>query len=142
MTDPDLESAIRRIGRALADRSAGQAPSIFKSRWWSTSLLELCLKDEAFKVQLFRFIDALPSLDTDAQVAALLNEYFGDTVLPASLRWGLQTVAATGLGVSLSAKAIRHQVGQMARTFIAGATIEQALPTLSRLWKEGRGYSV
>jgi RHH-type proline utilization regulon transcriptional repressor/proline dehydrogenase/delta 1-pyrroline-5-carboxylate dehydrogenase len=144
MTDPgsDLESAIRRIGRDLADRSAGQAPSIFKSRWWSTSLLELCLKDEAFKVQLFRFIDALPCLGSDAQVATLLNEYFSDAVVPASLQWGLRTASATGLGASLSAKAVRHQVEQMAQTFIAGASIEQALPTLSRLWKENRGYSV
>lgn len=137
----DFESAIRRIGRELADRSAGQAPSIFRSRWWSTSLLDLCLKDEAFKVQLFRFVDALPSLGSDAQVAALLNEYFGDAV-PASLQWGMRMASASGLGASLSAKAIRHQVEQMAQTFIAGASIEQALPTLSRLWKEGRGYSV
>ncbi|HEX9743446.1 MAG TPA: proline dehydrogenase family protein, partial [Nitrospiraceae bacterium] len=108
-----------------------------------TSLLDLCLKDEAFKVQLFRFVDVLPSLTSDAQVAALLSEYFSDTTLPSSLQWGLRSVSATGgLGASLSAKAIRRQVEQMARTFIVGASIEEALPTLARLWKEGRGYSV
>ena len=139
--DPDLEPAIRRIGRELADRSAGQAPPIFRFRWWSASLLELCLKDETFKVQLFRFVDALPSLSNDAQVTALLNEYFGDA-LPAYLQWGMRMASASGLGASLSAKAIRHQVEQMAQTFIAGASIKQALPELSRLWKEGRGYSV
>lgn len=139
--DPDLEPNIRRIGRDLADRSAGQAPSIFQSRWWSTSLLDLCLKDEAFKVQLFRFVDALPSLGSDAEVAALLTEYF-ENAMPASLQWGMRVASASGLGAILSAKAIRHQVEQMAHTFIVGASIEQALPTLSRLWKEGRGYSV
>jgi RHH-type transcriptional regulator, proline utilization regulon repressor / proline dehydrogenase / delta 1-pyrroline-5-carboxylate dehydrogenase len=140
--DPDLEFAICRIGRELADRSAGQAPSIFRSRWWSTSLLDLCLKDEAFKVQLFRFVDTLPSLGSDAQVATVLNEYFGDLAVPASLQWGMRMASASGLGASLSAKAIRHQVEQMAQTFIAGASIEQALPALLRLWKEGRGCSV
>ena len=145
MTDPaaDLESAIHRIGRDLANRSEGQTPSIFQSSWWSTSLLDLCLKDEAFKVQLFRFVDVLPSLTSDAQVAALLNEYFSDLSLPASLQLGLRSVsAAGGLGASLGAKAIRYQVEQMARTFIVGASIEEALPTLARLWREGRGYSV
>jgi len=144
MTDSvsDIESAIRRIGLDLAGRSAGQAPSIFQSQWWSSSLMDLCLKDEAFKVQLFRFVDVLPSLGSDAQVAALLNEYFRDTSVPVSLQWGLRSVSATGVGASLGAKAIRSQVEQMARTFIAGASIEQALPTLARLWKEGRGYSV
>jgi RHH-type proline utilization regulon transcriptional repressor/proline dehydrogenase/delta 1-pyrroline-5-carboxylate dehydrogenase len=141
-TDPVLEAAILRIGRDLAARSAGEAPSIFQPRWWSASLLDLCLKDEAFKVQLFRFIDVLPSLSSDAQVAGLLHEYFGDTTVPASLQWGLKSVAATGLGAGLSAKAIRNQVEQMAQTFIAGSSIEQALPALARLWKEGRGYSV
>ena len=141
-TDPDFETAILRIGRDLAARSAGQAPSIFQPRWWSASLLDLSLRDEAFKVQLFRFIDVLPSLTSDAQVAALLKEYFSGTAVSASLQMGLKSVAATGLGAGLSAKAIRHQVEQMAQTFIAGASIEQALSALARSWKDGRGYSV
>jgi RHH-type proline utilization regulon transcriptional repressor/proline dehydrogenase/delta 1-pyrroline-5-carboxylate dehydrogenase len=144
MTDTlsGLESAINRIGRDLIGRTGSQTPSIFQAGWWSSSLLDLCLKDEAFKVQLFRFVDVLPSLGNDAQIAALLREYFGDRTLPASFHWGLRTVSATGLGVGLTARAIRRQVEQMARTFIAGTSIEQALPVLMRLWKEGRGYSV
>ncbi|MGH7259103.1 MAG: proline dehydrogenase family protein [Nitrospiraceae bacterium] len=145
MADPvaDLESAIRRIGRDLAEQSAGRSPSIFQSRWWSNALLDLCFKDEAFKVQLFRFIDVLPTLRTDAQVAALLQEYFGESgKLPASLQWGVRAMSATGLGASLSSKTIRRQVEQMARTFIVGASVTEALPVLAGLWKEGRGYSV
>jgi RHH-type proline utilization regulon transcriptional repressor/proline dehydrogenase/delta 1-pyrroline-5-carboxylate dehydrogenase len=138
----DLESAIGRIGRDLAGRSAGKAPSIFQPRWWSASLLDLCLKNEAFKVQLFRFVDVLPSLNSDEQVALLLKEYFSDTAVPASLQWGMASVAATGLGAGLSAGAIRSQVGQMARTFIAGASVEEALPALAAMWKAGRGHSV
>ncbi len=138
----ELEPAVRRIGQELADQSAGQSPSIFQSRWWSTSLMDLCLKDEAFKIQLFRFVDVLPSLNSDAQVAELLKEYFSETTLPVSLQWGLRSLSATDLGAGLSAKVIRGQVEQMARTFIAGASIDEALPTLARLWKEGRGYSV
>jgi RHH-type proline utilization regulon transcriptional repressor/proline dehydrogenase/delta 1-pyrroline-5-carboxylate dehydrogenase len=145
MTDPaaDLESAIRRIGQDLARKSAGQAPSIFQSRWWSDTLLDLCVKDESLKVQLFRFIDVLPALRTDAQVAALLQEYFGDGAkLPASFRLGLRALSATGMGASLSSGTIRRQVEQMARTFIAGASIAEALPVLAGMWKEGRGHSV
>ncbi len=145
MTDPDpeLESAIRRIGRDLAEQSAGRSPSIFQSRWWSNTLLDLCFKDDAFKVQLFRFIDVLPTLRTDAQVAALLQEYFGDGGnLPASFQWGVRAMSATGLGAALSSKTIRRQVEQMARTFIVGTSVTEALPVLAGMWKEGRGYSV
>lgn len=144
MKDPlaDLEPAIRRIGRELAEQSAGDAPSIFQSRWWSDTLLDLCFKDDDFKVRLFRFIDVLPTLRTDARVAALLQEYFGDKALPASLQWSLRALSATGLGAAFGGMTIRRQVEQMARTFIAGATVTEALPVFAGMWKEGRGFSV
>src|SRR5574341_2596659 len=143
LTDSRLDPAIRRIGQELRDRSAGSAPTVFDPRWWSGNLLEWCMKDEAFKVQLFRFIDVLPSLRDDAHVARLLEEYFGEnTALASSLQWGLRAMSATRLGARLSAKSLRHQIHQMARTFIAEASIETAVPVLARLWAEGRGFSV
>lgn len=144
MTEPlaDLEPAIRRIGRELAEQSAGSAPSIFQSRWWSNALVDLCFKDEDFKVRLFRFIDVLPTLSSDAKVAALLQEYVGNRSLPVSLRAGLRMMSATGLGAALSGMTIRRQVEHMARTFIAGATVTETLPILAGMWKEGRGHSL
>src|SRR2546422_951879 len=143
LTDSVLEPAIHRIGRELAERSARSSPTVFDPRWWSGNLLEWCMKDESFKVQLFRFIDVLPCLRDDAHVARLLEEYFGETeTLAPSLQWGLRAMSATRLGARLSAKSLRHQIHQMARTFIAEASIESAVPVLARLWTEGRGFSV
>ncbi|MEK6801267.1 MAG: hypothetical protein AABZ34_01180 [Nitrospirota bacterium] len=96
------------------------------------------MKDPAFKAQLFRFIDVLPALQDDSQVVRLAEEYFGE--MGAHLfgaQWGLRA-----LGATLSGKAIRHQVEQMAGSFIAGASIEQAVPTLRKLWEDGRTFSV
>jgi RHH-type transcriptional regulator, proline utilization regulon repressor / proline dehydrogenase / delta 1-pyrroline-5-carboxylate dehydrogenase len=85
---PDLDSAIDRIGRLLADRSAGFSPSLFNRRWWSNTLLDWCMKDEAFKVRLFRVIDLLPSLKDDRQVTTLIEEYFHDLpTLATPLQW-------------------------------------------------------
>ncbi|MGH7229961.1 MAG: L-glutamate gamma-semialdehyde dehydrogenase, partial [Nitrospiraceae bacterium] len=138
-----IETAVRRIGHDLAERSKELAPTFFDRRWWSNTLLDWCTKDEDFKVRLFRFIDVLPALRDDAQIARLVGEYFGEGQLPAaSLQWGLRAVSATKLGARLSAKSLRHRIQQMATTFIAGAGIEDALPVLSRLWANGRGYSV
>jgi RHH-type proline utilization regulon transcriptional repressor/proline dehydrogenase/delta 1-pyrroline-5-carboxylate dehydrogenase len=138
-----LEPAIRRIGQDLAERSAGLAPTVFDPRWWSGNLLDWCMKDETFKVRLFRFIDVLPSLRDDAQVARLVEEYFGEgETLAPTLQWGLRAMSVTRLGARLSAKSLRRQIHQMAQTFIAGASIDSAVPALSRLWKEGRGFSV
>jgi len=103
------EELVRRIGRTLADRSAGLAPSFFNRGWWAGTLLEWCMKDEAFKVRLFRFIDVLPSLRTDDQVARLVDEYFGGVGnLAAPLQWGLRAVAATRIGARLGAKSLRQ----------------------------------
>ncbi len=138
-----LEPRIRAIGEDLARRSSGLAPGLFDSRWWSQAAINLAMKDPAFKAQLFRFIDVLPSLRDDAQVVRLAEEYFGD--MSGHLfgaQWGLKALASTKLGAALSGKAIRHQVEQMATSFIAGASIEQAVPTLRKSWDDGRAFSV
>ena len=142
--DPTLlEPRIRAIGEDLARRSSGLAPGLFDSRWWSQAAINLAMKDPAFKAQLFRFIDVLPSLRDDAQVVRLAEEYFGDMSRHLfGVQWGLKALASTKLGATLSGKAIRHQVEQMATAFIAGASIEQAISTLHQLWDDGRAFSV
>ena len=138
-----LEPAIVRIGTHLSQLSAGRAPTVFESRWWSQGVINLAMKDPAFKVQLFRFIDVLPSLASDAAVVKLADEYFGamhGNVF--GLQWGLKALASTGMGAAITGKSIRHQVEQMARTFIAGGSVAEALPVLAGLWKDGRAWSV
>ena len=138
-----LEPAIARIGRVLADDSAGQGPTVFDRRWWSNSLLEWAMTDEPFKVRLFRFIDVLPAVRDDNRVAELIEEYFGDLAsLAAPLGWGLRAMSATKLGGRLTARSLRQQIVQMAKIFIAGTTVPDAEPMLAELWKNGRGYSI
>ncbi|MBI3357654.1 MAG: proline dehydrogenase family protein, partial [Nitrospirae bacterium] len=138
-----LEPAILRIGEQLAQLSAGLSPTIFDSRWWSQSAINLAMKDAAFKARLFHFIDVLPVVADDERVGSLAEEYFGRSRGELfGLQWGLKAIASTGMGARLTGKSIRRQVEQMARTFIAGASVEEAVPVLSRLWKEGRAWSV
>jgi RHH-type proline utilization regulon transcriptional repressor/proline dehydrogenase/delta 1-pyrroline-5-carboxylate dehydrogenase len=134
---------VRRIGEQLTRLSAGRAPTIFERGWWSQAALNLAMQDSAFKTKLFRFIDVLPSVTDDEQVVTLAREYLGDggTQLFGA-QWGLNALSATSLGARLSGKAIRSQVEHMARTFIAGATVEEAAPRLADLWQHGRAWSV
>lgn len=138
-----LEANVRRIGEALAKRSEGHVPTVFNTKWWAGTLLDWCMKDEAFKVQLFRFIDVLPALKSDTLVARVVEEYFGGEEAAANpLHWGLRAISGTKIGAYLSAKSLRHQIHQMAYTFIAGASVQEALPVLADMWKDGRGFSV
>src|SRR5690349_3708748 len=74
---PSLEPAIRLIGEQLAQLSGGLSPSIFDSRWWSHSAINLAMKDASFKTRLFHFIDVLPVIQDDERVVSLAEEYFG-----------------------------------------------------------------
>jgi RHH-type transcriptional regulator, proline utilization regulon repressor / proline dehydrogenase / delta 1-pyrroline-5-carboxylate dehydrogenase len=138
-----LEPLVYRIGEQLARLSAGRTPTLFERRWWSQTALNLAMQDSAFKTQLFRFIDVLPSIVDDEEVVALAREYLGEAGTPLfGGQWGIKALSATSLGARLSGKAIRSQVEHMARTFIAGATVEEAAPRLSELWQHGRSWSV
>ena len=139
----DIEPAVRRIGEDLARLSGHRTPTLFERRWWSQAAINLAVQDPTFKTQLFRFIDMLPSVGDDERVVALADEYFGEQGSRAfGLRWGLKAMAATGLGAKLSGRAIRSQVEQMARNFIAGSSVADALPALCELWKVGKAWSV
>jgi len=142
-TSPSLEPAILRIGEQLAQLSAGLSPSIFDGRWWSHSAINLAMKDASFKTKLFHFIDVLPVIHDDERVVSLAEEYFGrESSELFGLQWGLKALTSTSMGARLTGKSIRKQIEQMAKTFIAGASIEDALPALSQLWKDGRAWSV
>src|SRR5437016_4998260 len=138
-----LEPVVYRIGEELARLSAVSTPTLFERRWWSQTVLNLAMQDSRFKTQLFRFIDVLPSVTDDEEVVALAREYMGDGDTPLfGGQWGLKALSATNLGARLSGKAIRNQVEHMARTFIVGATVEEAAPQLTDLWQHGRAWSI
>ncbi|MDF0644165.1 MAG: proline dehydrogenase family protein [Nitrospira sp.] len=142
-TPSDLETAIRRIGEDLARLSAGRTPTVFERRWWSQAAMNLAMHDPAFKTQLFRFIDVLPAIPNDERVVALAGEYFGSMTDRAfGLRWGFRALSATGIGARLTGHAIRSQVEQMARTFIAGSSVDDAVPVLKGLCQDGKRWSI
>ncbi|HEY5931975.1 MAG TPA: proline dehydrogenase family protein [Nitrospira sp.] len=142
-TSPSLEPTTLRIDEQLAQLSAGLSPSIFDGRWWSHSAINLTMKDPSFKTRLFHFIDVLPVIQDDERVVSLAEEYFGYEIGEMfGLQWGLKALTSTSMGARLTGKSIRKQIEQMATTFIAGASIEEAVPALSQLWKDGRAWSV
>src|SRR5579884_1803583 len=143
---PDIasfEPDIVRIGRALAERAAGQSPALFERRWWSNALLDWAMKDETFKVRLFRFVDVLPAVADDTRLATLIEEYFGNLTAPAGVvQWGMRLLSSTKLGARMSSGSMRQQILNMAKLFIAGVSPEDAEPALAGMWKEGRTFSV
>jgi RHH-type proline utilization regulon transcriptional repressor/proline dehydrogenase/delta 1-pyrroline-5-carboxylate dehydrogenase len=133
---------LHQIGRELLDASAKHdGGKLLSKRFWNDKLMAWAMKDEAFKVQLFRFIDAFPNFQTPEAVHEHLIDFMTQPGVtpPPGMRLGL---AAGGAMKTTMAKTITQQVKAMAGNFIAGTDAESAVPTLRRQWDQNLAFSV
>jgi RHH-type proline utilization regulon transcriptional repressor/proline dehydrogenase/delta 1-pyrroline-5-carboxylate dehydrogenase len=133
-----IERRTRQIGRELfayVERGA----SIGDAAWWDAALMDLTMSDPLVKVQLFRFIDALPSLNGDAAIRRELDDFLAEANgrLPLALKAPLVLTPQGALGDRLLAGLSRLAATRMAHRFIAGSTPEEVERTVKRL-RRGR----
>jgi RHH-type transcriptional regulator, proline utilization regulon repressor / proline dehydrogenase / delta 1-pyrroline-5-carboxylate dehydrogenase len=116
-------------------------PALFKKDWWVGRVLQMTMADPQLKLNLFRFIDVLPTLTTQDLLVAHLEEYFHAEAVPASL---LSTLFAGkgGLAAGLAARLLKRNIAAVARTFIAGETPADALPALKAIRDAGRTFTM
>ncbi len=142
------EADIRRHAARLYQSATATQPRLFDRKWWTGRLLEWAIRDEVFKVQLFRFIDVLPALKTPAQITRLVDEYFRQDTGPRDaggrslVRWGMRALSSSGFGAGVTANTIYAQAIEMANQFIVGAGMKEALPVVADLWTRGLAHSV
>jgi RHH-type proline utilization regulon transcriptional repressor/proline dehydrogenase/delta 1-pyrroline-5-carboxylate dehydrogenase len=125
--DAAVDSRVRAIGGALfAAMEACPPPSLFSKKGAFAKIMEWSLSDPAFKTQLFRFVDVLPSLQTHAEIVRHLQEYLGDqaVALHPALKAGL---AASSFAPGLVAAPVKANIVSLAGEFVAGATPEQLI---------------
>src|ERR1700691_3461687 len=120
--DPSIESAVRAIGEEIFRlMDAHPSPGLLSKKGAFARIMEWSMKDPAFKAQLFRFVDVLPSLSSSAEIVRHLREYLGDKAveLNPAMRTGL---AAAAFAAALVAGPVKANVTSMAGQFVAGAT--------------------
>jgi RHH-type proline utilization regulon transcriptional repressor/proline dehydrogenase/delta 1-pyrroline-5-carboxylate dehydrogenase len=123
-TDPAIESAVRSVGeRLFTQMEAHPVPGILSKKGAYARIMEWSMKDPAFKAQLFRFVDVLPSLGSSSEVVRHLREYLGDKAVELSpaMKTGL---AAASFAPGIVASAVKANVSSMAGQFVAGETPE------------------
>ncbi len=137
-----LEFNIQECGKAFFAAIGSERPSIFNKTWWTGKVMDWSMQHEDFKVQLFRFIDVLPYLTTEAMLTQHIQEYFSqDESVPAVLRWGAKTTGLAGkLGGKVLGKTIRKNLEMMALQFIIGGTVEETVKNLKTL-REKNGFA-
>ncbi|MBN2218015.1 MAG: proline dehydrogenase family protein [Pirellulales bacterium] len=136
-----LEARTQEIGRSLLTAAREYKAGWFSARFWNDQMMNFTMKDPAFKVQLFRFVDAFPMLRSSGAVYDCLTDYLTQpgVKLPPGLDLGLK---AGRIAKGIVAKTISNRITALAGNFIAGTDAAGTLPTLRSLWKEGSAFSV
>ncbi len=135
MNDLELESRTLAHGREIFARVQRQAPHILTPAWFDDLLMQLTMSEESLKVQLFRFIDALPVLHSAETVALHFKEYLraAGKKLPWWLRLSTRFLPENGLGGRLLARSAFWNARHLARRFIVGTNVPEALETIRYL---------
>ncbi len=140
----DVEKLTQSYGRKIFARLRRSAAIPFAPSWWDERLMEWSMGDEAIKLQLFRFVDVLPLLNSPEAISRHLREYFGEAHdhLPGWLRLGLRWLPRSGfLGRMLATTAYRS-AGRLARKFIAGTNLEEALASIADMRRRSLAFTI
>src|SRR5438105_6975136 len=136
-----LQAEIERRGTRIFELVDRHPESIFSKAGFYQRMMEFSMRDEHFKVQMFRSVDVLASLRRGPDIVQHLDEYF------AEMRDGVAPLIQTGVHLArvvpwISGKILRWNVSGMARQFIAGRNPGEVMKTLRKRRKQGIGFTV
>ncbi|MFA7403906.1 MAG: proline dehydrogenase family protein [Pelobacteraceae bacterium] len=139
MQTEERNARIIARGKALFASIAGEKPTLFNTSSWTGKIMEWSMRNEQFKIQLFRFVDVFPSLKTSEQLTGHIREYFGsEQDMPPVLSSGARMAGMFGtLGGSLLAKLISANIHEMAGQFIIGEQVGAAVRQLGKIRRDG-----
>ena len=136
-----LQGEIEQRGERIFELVDRNPESIFTKAGFYQRMMAFSMRDEHFKVQMFRFVDVLASLRSSRDIVQHLDEYFAD------MRNGSVPFLQTGLRAAqilpwLTAPILRWNVSGMARQFIAGRNPDDVMKMLRKRRKERIGFTV
>ncbi len=104
------------------------------------AFMNLAMRDEVVKSQLFRFVDVLPTLGSSAAVARHLREYLSP--ISERLSLPLRLALSDGLLSPVIAAAANFNVRRMARKFIAAPDLDHTVRAIGRLRNRRLAFTV
>src|SRR5438876_9110229 len=99
-----LQAEVERRGERIFELVDRHPEPLFSKAGFYQRMMALSMRDEHFKVQLFRFVDVLASLRRGGDIVQHLDEYFTD------MRNGYAPLIRTGV---LAAKIVPWISGQL-----------------------------
>ena len=136
-----LQTEVERRGDRIFELVDQHPESLFSKAGFYQRMMALSMRDEHFKVQMFRFVDVLASLRRGGEIVRHLDEYFAD------MRNGYAPMIRTGVQLAkvvpwISGQVLRWNVAGMARQFIAGKNPRDVMKMLRKRHQQGIGFTV
>jgi len=134
-----VQNEIERRGSRIFELVDKHPEPLFSKAGLYQRLMALSMRDEQFKVQLFRFVDVLPSLRGSGEIIEHLNEYFSDDGFGPLVDAGVRLARIVPW---VSGPLLRWNVSGMARQFIAGRNPDDVMATLRKRRAQKIGFTV
>ncbi len=146
-TGLEYENETQAIARELLSATQEKRSLLSQVRdqmRWDDKLLDWTMGNPGLRVQMFRFIDCLPALKSKAEVARHMQEYLGDPAveLPSALKGLLNFASPDSMPGQVAATTVSTAVETLARKYISGETLKQALKSIEQLRKQKMAFTV
>ena len=140
----NLEDRIKKTGLRLYELIEEDKPSLFKKDFWTGKVMDWSMKNEAFKTEMFRFVDVFPYLTRPESVAKHIQEYFcrPGQDFPKAMQLGLKLVSPDSIAAKIAAKSMAKNITIMGKQFIAGANLQEAAPAMKKLRDQGVAWTM
>ena len=147
ITPASLEAETRRIGRHIFSLADDAGPSICSIEYWQQKAMNWLTGNDELKLRLFRFVEVLPSLQSNQAIARHLLEYLGGADEdpynpPEPLNLAVAFDRPDSMYASMVASAAKFGCGIGARQFIAGDTPQQAIRSVKNLRRGGNTFTL
>jgi RHH-type transcriptional regulator, proline utilization regulon repressor / proline dehydrogenase / delta 1-pyrroline-5-carboxylate dehydrogenase len=146
-TDRRYEVQTQSIAEGLI-KSTREKQNIFNrlrdQMRWDDKVLEWTMANPGLRVQMFRFIDAIPALGSKAEIANHFQQYMSTEAveLPSALKAMINFSDRHSLPAQTAAATITKAVETLAYKYIAGSNITEVIKTIERLRKSGMTYTI
>jgi RHH-type transcriptional regulator, proline utilization regulon repressor / proline dehydrogenase / delta 1-pyrroline-5-carboxylate dehydrogenase len=146
-SDRRYESKTQAIAQELI-KSTREGSNIFSRMRdrlrWDDQVLDWTMANPGLRVQMFRFIDTIPALQSKAEIANHFQQYMSTEAveLPSALKGILNFSDPDSFPAQTAAATITKAVETLAYKYIAGENITEVMKTIARLRKDGMTYTI
>lgn len=143
LSKTDKENSVKHLGLDMLKESQ-KSQTIFRKNYFSDKMMDWAMQRPELKLDLFRFVDVLPTLVSHKQIVAHLKEYFmnGGKHVPLWMKSGLGVSLSNPVTDRLATFSVKKNVVAMAQSFITGANSSESHVKLKKLWDQGLTFTV